>query len=349
MIEFDAVFYDGRTSARNAVRVRGYSQTLVIEGAGIRLEVPLAQVRVEPPVSGTRRVLHLPGGAQLQTDDDAALTGLFPRSNPLETWVHGLERRWPYALAAVAVAAVFSWWCVVYGLPLAAKLASGLVPPRIEAKLGEQTLESIDQTICGPTAIDARKQGELRRGFAALTAGLGDGYTYRLELRACKGMGPNAFALPGGAIVLTDDLVKLAENDAQISAVLAHEVGHVRYRHGLRLAIQAAGLAALIAALAGDAVTITGLAVTLPTALLQSGYSREFEDQADSYAFVRLKEIGSSPKYFAQILARIDESRNKGDGANKNGKQSGGAGRDFGYLSTHPATAQRIERALQNQ
>jgi Zn-dependent protease with chaperone function len=259
-----------------------------------------------------------------------------------------LEGRWAYALAAVAVAAGFTWWCVVYGLPLAAELASAHVPTSIEAKLGDQALKSIDQTLCGPTAIDAGRQRELSRNFAALTAGLGDGYTYRLEFRVCKGMGPNAFALPGGAIVLTDDLVKLAQNDAQISAVLAHEVGHVRHRHGLRLAIQAAGLAALIATLAGDAVSITGLAVALPTALLQSGYSREFEDEADAYAFRRLKEINLSPKYFAQILARIEESRNKDSDANRG---SGPARRrsDLGYLSTHPATAERIERALKNQ
>jgi Zn-dependent protease with chaperone function len=348
VIEFDAIFYDGKTSTRNAVRVRGFPRSLRIVGAEFELEVPLAAVRVEPPVAGTRRLLHLPGGAQLQTDDAAALRALFPRSNPLETWVHGLEGRWAYALAAVAVAAGFTWWCVVYGLPLAAELAAAHVPTSIEAKLGDRTLESIDQTLCGPTAIDAGKQGELSRNFAALTAGQGDGYAYRLEFRACKGMGPNAFALPGGAVVLTDALVKLAQNDAQISAVLAHEVGHVRHRHGLRLAIQAAGLAALIATLAGDAVSITGLAVTLPTALLQSGYSREFEDEADAYAFRRLKEIKLSPKYFAQILARIEESRNKDLDANRDGGPERRRS-DLGYLSTHPATAERIARALKNQ
>jgi len=343
VIEFDAVFYDGKTSARNAVRVRGYPHlSLHLAGAGIELEVPLAQVRVEPPVAGTRRLLHLPGGAQLQTDDDAAVGALFPRTNPLETWVHGLESRWAYALAAVAVAVGVSGWCVVYGLPLAAKLASDHVPTPIEAKLGDQALQSIDQAVCGPSAIDAARRSELNRSFAALTSGLDDGYVYRLEFRACKGMGANAFALPGGAIVLTDDLVKLAENDAQVSAVLAHEIGHVRHRHGLRLAIQAAGLAALITTLAGDAVSITGLAVALPTALLQSGYSREFEDEADGYAFLRLKEIGSSPKYFAQILARIDASRQQGSGAKQGADK-------FGYLSTHPATAERIARALKSQ
>lgn len=340
MIEFDALYYDGKTSARNAVRVQGYSRSLVIAGAGIRLEVPLAQVRVEPPVAGTRRLLHLPGGAQLQTDDDAALRALFPGTNPLETWVHGLESRWATALAAVAVAAGVSWWCVVHGLPLAARLASDHVPISIETRLGDRALQSVDQAVCGPSAIDAARRSGVNRSFAVLTAGLDDGYAYRLEFRACKGMGANAFALPGGAIVLTDDLVKLAENDAQIAAVLAHEIGHVRRRHGLRLAIQAAGLAALVATLGGDAVSITGLAVTLPTALLQSGYSREFEDEADSYAFRRLKETGSSPKYFAEILARMEESRGRA------AKQESGA---LGYLSTHPATAERIERALKNQ
>jgi len=349
VIEFDAIFYDGKSSTRNAVRVRGYSRSLCIAGGGFELEVPLAVVRVEPPVAGTRRLLHLPDGAQLQTDDDAALRALFPRSNPLETWVHGLEGRWAYALAAVAVAAGFTWWCVVYGLPLAAELAAAYVPTSIEAKLGDRALESIDQTLCGPTAIDAGKQGELSRNFAALTAGQGDGYAYRLEFRACKGMGPNAFALPAGAIVLTDALVNLAQNDAQISAVLAHEIGHARHRHGLRMALRAAGLAALISALAGDAVSITGLAVTLPTVLLQSGYSREFEAEADTYAFRRLKEVGLSPKYFAQILTKIDESRRmSADARHSKGKASRGAG-EFDYFSTHPATAKRIERALESQ
>lgn len=344
MTEFDAVFYDGKTSARNAVRVRGYARSLYITGDGFKLEIPLAQVRVEPPIAGTRRVLHLPGGAQLQTDDDDAVRVSFPQANRLETWVHVLEGRWPYALAAVAVAAAFSWWCVVYGLPLAASVAADHVPVGIEVALGEQTLAGLDASICGKSAIDAATQERVSRGLAKLTAGLDDGYSYKLIFRACKGMGANAFALPGGTIVITDDLIKLAENDAQITAVLAHEIGHVRRHHGVRLAIQASGLAALIATLAGDAVSVTGLAVTLPTALLQSGYSRQLEEEADTYAFQRLKEIGSSPKYFAQILERMEAQRSKAAG-----EKAEKRGRGFGYLSTHPATAERIERALKNQ
>src|SRR5207245_11457608 len=148
-----------------------------------------------------------------------------------------------------------------------------------------------------------------------LTAGLGDGYAYRLLPRACRGLGANAFALPGGAVVITDALVKLARNDDQITAVLAHEIGHVRHRHGLRIALQAAGLAAPAPALFGDATSITSLATTLPVALLQSGYSRELEAEADDYAFQRLREVGVSPKAFAEIMLLLEKSRQKTSGS----------------------------------
>lgn len=335
MIEFAAAYYDGRTSARRDVRVRAYTGVIQIVAEGIRLEVPLAKVRVDPPVGGTRRALHLPEGAQLQTDDHAAVEKLFPRAHAFEGWVHRLERRWPYALAAIALVAVFAWWSVVDGLPRAAKFASGFVPQAVEAELGEQALAFFEGKLCRPSALPAARQETLERRFARLTAGLGDGYSYRILPRDCRGVGANAFALPGGTIVITDALVKLARNDDQISAVLAHEVGHVRNRHSLRMALQAAGLAALAATVFGDATSIAGLATTLPVALLQSGYSREFEGEADDYAFGRLREVGISPKAFAEIIALLEEDH---------GKRTGAGSTD--YFSTHPATAKRIARAL---
>jgi predicted Zn-dependent protease len=335
VIEFDAVYFDGKTSARREVHVRAYTAAIQIVAEGLRLEVPLATVQVDPPVGGTRRALHLPGGAQLQTDDHAAVEALFPGARALEGWVHALERRWPYALAAIAVVAAFAWWSVVDGLPRAAKLAAGHVPPAVEAKLGEQTLSFFESRLCKKSSLDAPRQAALQQRFATLASGLGDGYAYRLLPRNCRGIGPNAFALPGGTVVVTDALVKLAQNDDQVSAVLAHEIGHVHHRHGLRMALQAAGLAALAATLFGDALSITSLATTIPTVLLQTGYSRDFETEADDYAFARLKEVGLSPRAFAEMMMLLEKSH---------GSRSGDESKD--YLSTHPPTAKRIERAF---
>jgi Zn-dependent protease with chaperone function len=333
VIEFDAVYYDGRTSARKAVRVRGLDQSLHICGAEVNREVPVAQVSVDAPLPGAARALRLPDGAQLQTPDHGAVEALFPRAHRLERWVHRLERRWPYALAGVAAVALFAWWLVVDGIPLAAKFAAAFVPANVEAKLGEQTLSALDKPLCGPSKLDSARQQALRDRFAVLTAGLDDGYAYRLELRECR-IGANAFALPGGTVLMTDALVKLATSDDQISAVLAHEIGHVRHRHGLRLGLQAVGVAALSAAVLGDAVSISSLAVTLPTALLQSGYSREFESEADDYAFERLRQVSIPPRAFAEMMALFEKEHGR---AGSNSKD---------YFSTHPATAKRIERAL---
>jgi Zn-dependent protease with chaperone function len=325
VIEFDAVYYDGRTSARKAVRVRGLNQSLHISGAEVNREVAVAEVSVDAPLPGAARALRLPDGAQLQTGDHAAVEALFPRAHRLESWVHSLERRWPYALAGVAAVALFSGWLVVDGIPLAAKFAAGFVPAGVEAQLGEQTLGAIGKSFCRPTKLDAARQQALRDRFAVLSAGLDDSYAYRLELRDCS-IGANAFALPGGAVLMTDALVKLARSDDQISAVLAHEIGHVRHRHGLRLGLQAVGIAALSAAVLGDAVSISSLAVTLPTALLQS-----------DYAFQRLKEVSIPPKAFAEMMTLLEKAHGRAGDESKD------------YFSTHPATAKRIERALAAQ
>lgn len=349
MIEFDADYYDGKSSARKRVTVRGDSRTLHVSGAGAGFDVPVSQVEVDAQIAGSRRVLDLPGGAQLHTTADDAVNALFPDANPLQRHVGKWERRWWYALVAVAITAVFSWWSVVYGLPVAAKAAAALVPLNVETAMGRQTLFTIDKLFCDPSHLDAKRQEDMRETFHRLTDGSGGGFDYRLELRDCPAIGANAFALPGGTIVLTDGLVKLAANNEEVAAVLAHEMGHVRNRHGLRMALQASGLTALITALAGDAVSITSLAAALPTVLLQSSYSREFEDDADTYAFTRLKQIGISPRYFADIMTRLEQNRDKLHGTGgKTGSDSKNTS-GFDYLSSHPATSKRIARALANQ
>jgi predicted Zn-dependent protease len=252
----------------------------------------------------------------------------------MESRVHNLERRWPYAVAALMLVAAATWWALVYGVPIAAEYVAAGVPPAVEAALGSRTLQALDTTGCRPSTVEAARRDALRKRLDALSAGLGDQHIYSLELRSCPAVGPNAFALPGGTIVMTDALVRLAQNDDQLAAVLAHEVGHVRDRHGLRMALQGAGVVALISTLAGDATSITALAVALPSVLLQSGYSRKFEDEADTFALQRMRQVGVSPRAFADMLRLLEQSHVPR------------ASQAQDYFSTHPVTAARIERAL---
>ncbi len=337
MTEFDAIYYDGRTSARNPVRVRAAGELLHIAGAALALDIPLTTARVDPPLPGMPRALRFGDGASLHTDDEAAVDALFPSPGRVHALAQALESRWLYALGGVAVVIVFGAWCIVYGLPLAAAIAARFVPQEAERSLGEHALATIDRTLCRASASTPARREAVLADFRALTAGIAGSDHYRVELRQCRGMGPNAFALPGGIVVVTDPLLRVLPDDAQVSAVLAHEIGHVEHRHALRGALQAAGAAALVSAVAGDAVSITSLATTLPTLLLQRGYSRGFEDEADTFAFAKLKQVGISPHAFAQALTALENAHP----AAQTGRES-----PMDYLSTHPATARRIARAL---
>src|SRR5690606_40050887 len=99
-----------------------------------------------------------------------------------------------------------------------------------------------------------------------------------------------AFAMPGGTILLTDELVQLAEALqpqqpqqalTQILGVLAHEVGHVEHRHALRQFVQGTIVAAAVTWYLGD---VSSLLAAAPTALLNTRYTRNFEREADAYA-----------------------------------------------------------------
>ena len=89
-----------------------------------------------------------------------------------------------------------------------------------------------------PTTLTHERQIKLRADFDTFLKAAGDTTPYQIEFRAMKGQGANAFALPSGTIVISDELVLLAEDDREIVAVLAHECAHVRHRHVLRAVLQ---------------------------------------------------------------------------------------------------------------
>jgi Zn-dependent protease with chaperone function len=338
--EFDAVYYDGRTSAKNIVRAHAADGHVHIAGAAVNLALPLAGASVDPPLAGVVRAIRFANGAQLRTEDSGALDALFASPERVERFAHALEGRWRYALAGFALVAAVTAWAVVYGLPAGAALVADAIPETTQRAMGGEALRTIDRTLCKPSALDPRQRDALLADFRKLTVDM-ENINARIEVRSCPSIGPNAFALPGGIVVVTDQLAGVLDNDAELTAVLAHELGHVRYRHPMRAALQSAGAAALVSALAGDAVSITGIVVTLPTLLLQTGYSRGFEDDADTYAFERLKTLGIAPRAFADALTALERAHATQLGALTD---AGKALPD--YLSTHPSTQRRFQRAL---
>jgi Zn-dependent protease with chaperone function len=177
---------------------------------------------------------------------------------------------------------------------------------------------------------------QLRAVFAGLRAGHPELSTAGLNFRDGGFIGANAFALPGGAIVMTDALVEALGDDDHIAAVLSHELGHVHYRHGARLILQASITALASAAVLGDVSSVASLAATIPTVMLHTSYTRDFERESDRFAFALLRQTGRSPRLFGESLAALEKSR---------GNEPGKSGRQTGYLSSHPPTEERMKAA----
>ena len=327
----DGIYYDGRQPV-------GVKATLNISGMGVTMtgqvaaqHYRLADLHVSPRIARADRFINLPDGGQVQCPD-STLLDILPQetSEGLIAW---LEAKVVVAVLGIGTIITAMLAGYFYGLPLAAEHVAARVPVETERAIGEQGLAWLEEhKWLQPTTVSENVQTDIRQDFDTLRQGLAQESHYRLEFRNAPVLGANALALPGGTIVVTDALVNLAGSRDELAAVLAHEIGHIEKRHTLRLMLQNSAVVLVVATVIGDAATL-GVA-GVPAVLAQAKYSREFESEADEFAFALLKQRGISPENFAEIMLRMAQQDQK-----SKSKQPPG------FLSSHPLTQDRIERA----
>lgn len=333
-----AHYYDGNSSRRMRIELMMHGGVAVISGEDLRLSIPVARMEISEPLEHAPRILRLPGGAVIESDDPT-LAQLLQENGYRDPAVVKWQRNWPASLLALmtlvtALLAVYQW-----GLPWAADIAARHLPPAMERHIGNETWSTLDSGYFQASRLDAARQDELRAAFAALKQPDGERTPYRIEFRA-SGIGANAFALPDGTIVVTDDLVQLADDERALLGVLAHELGHLERKHAMRRLLQALGAGVLVNLAVGDVSSVLAVA---PTILLDQKYSRDFEREADQYAIdmMHANHVPLAPmaalfeKMQDEDAARVKET----DGNQENAGREG-----YDYLSSHPSDAERIAR-----
>lgn len=341
--------FDGRSAAARPVslvlvqapdglRLRildSSSGQLIGEHAADRLDWPEHQ-RHGP------RLLHLPDGGQLHCHQGAAWDRWALQRPGGRPWIERLQQSWRATALALLACVLALGLMHALGLPLLARGVLVLLPESVDASIGQATLAEIDQHWCEPSRLPdttAQRLGEALARAQQQRADQGGPAPVPVQVRLCRSreqadLGPNALALPGGTILVTDALVELLhDREDVLLGVLAHEAGHVRHRHGMRLLVQATLLGAASSVLFGDFGSLAG---QIPLLLGQLAYSREAEREADDEAIVLLRAAGLSPAVMVTLFERL--------------AGPDGTGRDNAppiALASHPADAERIARFQQ--
>ncbi len=332
MLELDGQLSEASGARITPITLHAFADgALHVEGAGRSLNLTARTLRLGSRAADGSRALQLEDGA----------TVAIAKSEEFERWIQrhrgggegivpARARRIASTLASLAVTVLAILAIVRVAVPGAAWLVARALPHSADVKLGEGVLRALDESFAA-SALDEARRARVRASFDRVASYAHLSHPAMLEFRAGgESMGANAFALPGGTVVVTDELVALTESDDEIAAVLAHELGHLQHRHGLRAVLQAMGIGALAAGALGD-FDGAGIATAAPL-LLRLQYSREFEREADAFAELVLGDAGIAPDALGQMLARIEASHD-------------GGAKLPGYLSTHPPTEER-QRAL---
>lgn len=333
--EWEAHYLDGRTAARQRARVQLLPDGLEIatEG-GARLVWPYGEVRQTQGAYAGEPVRLERGGELpeiLLVTDVAFLTALH-RVTPLAARrFHdpaGRRRRIPLVvaagLAAVAIGAALYLWVI----PAVASVVATRVPVAWEERLGRAVVEQLAPAEARCTDPEGTRQ--LDTIVASLTASIPDSpYTIRVSVIDRKPV--NAFAAPGGYVVLFRGLVERAERPEEVAGVLAHEIQHVLHRHVTRALVRQASTGLLLAAMTGDASGVLVYGMEAARTLGTLRYGRQAEEEADIEGLRMLETAGIDPAgmiTFFESLAKREPEFVK----------------NLGYLSTHPSTADRLAR-----
>lgn len=172
----------------------------------------------------------------------------------------------------------------------------------------------------------ARGQAVLDQMVADLSAAAPE-LPFALDVRVLDYPVANAFAAPGGYVVIFEGLIVEAQSAEEVAGVLAHEIAHVIHRHPTESLVRTLGLAALTEGLIGD-----GIGASAAFLLVATAYSRDAEAQADATAVALLEAAGYDPGALGDFFSRLAQE-----------EEELGLGFIPGYLSTHPPSEERTQ------
>jgi Zn-dependent protease with chaperone function len=321
-----AVYFDGTSNQRRAVTLRLADRLEIRDGEQMLAAWAYGDIRRADSPSGMLRASCLTAAAlaRLEVRDAAVAAELVSRCGAIDDNTPG--RRGVATIVGWSLAAAASIVAVVlFGVPLAAERLTPLVPDSFERRLGDVADRQV-KAVFKATACDYAPG---QQAFAKLVTAIREAADLDTSVQSgvLSTPVPNAFALPGGKVYLLEGLLAKAENADEIAGVLAHELGHLKHRDNMRGLIHNGGTSFLIGLLFGD-ITGSSALIFAARSLVNNTYTREAEQDADSFSIDVMHRLGRPTKPMGELLVRVTGKEAKG----------------LSILSSHPMSEDRLAR-----
>lgn len=339
-----AQFFDGLTAGRHDVQVALTGDRMALEITGDTLPAPLRWPLMDlRALADTARKDRLTLTRKAESDDEAPRdpARLVLQDAELIDWLRrtrpGLFKAdlhpgtWKKLLTYAGGAVVASALMLFVILPAMADTLARIIPVEREVAFGKIVTAQMERVLGGSKlgglrCDDLAGQAALQKMLAQLTDG--QEMQYDIQLQVFDHEMVNAFAAPGGQVVIIDGLLQQAGGPDEVAGVLAHEIAHVESRDATRHALRTAGSAGLLSMILGDFTGGAAIAL-VGEHLMTAAYTREAEGAADLFALQMLDDAGISAEAFARFFDSLD-----------------GIGIELpAYLSSHPVTAERAAQA----
>jgi Zn-dependent protease with chaperone function len=357
--QFVGSFFDGRTPRKHRLNLRLSPQGIALvfpEGqtalwsyASIRLlptENVRQPVRLEHDVrtdAGTvTEILAVEDVAFLAALHEAAPGALIPEWRLPR---HSTKRRLALILILIAIPfVVYGLW--FYSLPVLTERMAQKVPATWERTLGDAVFFSLNKKIMNDPANPLRNAID-RITRRLLAAAPDSPYEFRVYIESSEIF--NAYALPGGIILITERLLAETASPEELAGVMAHEFQHVLQRHPTRGIIRTLASSMILALLVGDANSIMDKTLNLVGSLERLRFSREMEAEADRLGMEMILAAKIDPKGTISMFEKLEAEENKmlGFSGNSARKETETAVSEWlEYLSSHPSGKNRVAEMI---
>ncbi len=329
-------YREGSSAGREASLIFADDTVSVIAADGTVLSAAVfANTDISDRVGSIPRRLTFGDQTNFQTSDNDAIDRLVASQKGSRAgWVHRAEGFHPRLLLFVVLTIVFAFSIYRFAVPALVEVAVLVTPPVVPELMSKGTLQTLDTTVFSASTLPDDQKSKLQDGFGKIAAKSDRGAGgFDLQFREGGVIGPNAFALPDGTVIITDELIKLADGDTEmLLGVLAHEIGHVELKHSLRQLYRAAGVTGLIMLIGGDIGDSTHDILVQGGGLLALSYSRAYESAADRHSVELMLKAGYDPTAISRFFAMAEDKLNDHSSTS--------------ILETHPGTPERRQMVL---